>query len=322
MRDAAVGHAIYAEVTFPVAENNQMLVPAGTYVQGEIASLTLPHLFTPHSEIQFRFTKMVFPNGYTVDLSDAALIPANAPSGTAAASPGMAAAPPDFVPAVANVTVSVTTRNDVLLDQSAQMDMYLQLPISLEREAVASATRASGGYQLPLTTSSSQCRPTPGTPGTPDVVIPGTPATPDTVIPGGPGMPDVVIPGSPGTPATVIPGTPGSPGITCPVDPFVVPNAKQKEFKETLELTASLQVGGATLSPAKYQVSWAGFGPRATVEFRDAKKKVVATASAHVFILNRTPSSTTPETRNASDGSSHLQSLRFPDQALALYFDN
>src|SRR5215472_8472505 len=110
MRDAAVGHAIYAEVSFPVAENNQMLVPAGTFVQGQISSLTLPHLLTPHSEIHFRFTKMVFPNGYTVDLSDAALIPANPPSGTAASSPGMAAAPRDFVPAVANVTVSVTTR--------------------------------------------------------------------------------------------------------------------------------------------------------------------------------------------------------------------
>ena len=52
---------------------------------------------------------------------------------------------------------------------------------------------------VPTTTNNGTCY-TPGTPGTPDVVIPGTPA----------------VGGSPGTPATVIPGTPPTPPTPYP----------------------------------------------------------------------------------------------------------
>src|SRR5208282_3411284 len=57
-KTAKPGESIYAESVFPVAVNNQMAIPPGTYVQGEIDSLSRPGWLSPHAQFQIHFTKM------------------------------------------------------------------------------------------------------------------------------------------------------------------------------------------------------------------------------------------------------------------------
>jgi hypothetical protein len=126
------------------------------------------------------------------------------------------------------VAIQVSQRNDLLLDNGAQIETTLASPLTLDPRLVAAAIPLSRAPVPGQFKSASLCRPIPGSPGTTgtsDTVIPGSPGTPDTVIPGGPGMPDTVIPGTPATPSTTIPGSPGSPGspeIPCPIPPIVI----------------------------------------------------------------------------------------------------
>src|SRR5208282_5325843 len=57
-KSAKAGDSVYAESAFPVTVNNQMAIPPGTYVQGQIDSLTLPRWLSPHAEFQIHFTKI------------------------------------------------------------------------------------------------------------------------------------------------------------------------------------------------------------------------------------------------------------------------
>jgi hypothetical protein len=97
------------------------------------------------------------------------------------------------------------------IQEGSPMTMSLPQPLTLAREQIDDANHkaAEQPAQIPATrsrplavgqtTGSGTCY-TPGTPGTPDVVIPGTPA----------------IGNSPGTPPTVIPGTPPTPPMPHP----------------------------------------------------------------------------------------------------------
>ena len=69
-RSAKAGESVYAETAFPVVVNNQMAIPPGTYVQGQIDTLTRPGWLSPHAQFQIHFTKIIFTTGYTVELSD------------------------------------------------------------------------------------------------------------------------------------------------------------------------------------------------------------------------------------------------------------
>ena len=213
-KTARPGDPIYAQTDFPVTAGEQLAIPAGTWVEGTLESITPPTRRSSRAELEILFTQIVFANGYAVSLPDVWPVPA-ASSGTPVSS-------------AVRVDVEVSTSNDLLLDNGAQMEMTLAMPVELDPGAIASAiplTRAPapGSFH-----SATLCRPvsaTPGTPGTPDTVIPGSPGTPDTTVPGGPGMPDITIPGTPPTPPTVIPGTPGTPGTpgsVCPPAPIVV----------------------------------------------------------------------------------------------------
>jgi hypothetical protein len=314
-RTVKPGDAVYTATTFPVALNNQMAIPAGTYVQGEIDSLKKPAWLSQHAEILIHFTKFIFADGYSVELS-----------GPQAATTLQPPPADDVIPAVADAYVQVTSANDILLDNGTQLEMVLQVPIALDAARIAAAVGRPNSVKLAAFKSATKCRPTPGTPGTPDTVIPGTPGspgTPDTVIPGGPGMPDTVIPGipaTPGTPATIIPGSPGFPGTTCPGPPVVTINPKPQKYKENYQISTLVQVGGQQLSPGTYQVSWAGSGPTTDVEFLMGKT-VVARVPARVVLLNGKSPVSVPETLANSDGSLSLQSMRFAGQTMALYFD-
>ena len=65
------GDPVYLETTFPVAQNNRMLIPAGTYVQGVVDSVKRAGRVSGRAELLMHFTTLIFPNGYTVSFPGA-----------------------------------------------------------------------------------------------------------------------------------------------------------------------------------------------------------------------------------------------------------
>jgi hypothetical protein len=315
-KSAHIGDAIYGVTAFPVSINNTMAIPPGTYVEGQIDSLTRPTRKTNRAEFQMHFTKLVFANGYTAALPVA--------SGSASATQSAAPKDPlvqDEVPVVnaaatAAVHVDIYFTSDVLLDNGSQIEMDLQSPLTLDAASVAVAAMESKPPQQQWT-SATHCRPIAGTPGSPDTVIPGTPGTPSTTIPGGPGMPDITIPGTPGTPATVIPGSPGTSGIYCPGPPSVISEAGDVH-KESFKVSGSVYLAGQPLSKGSYQATWDGPGPDAQVQILQ-KGRLVATVQAHIAALVDKSSKSQVDT--SSDASPSVLSIQFKGKTFALTFD-
>ncbi len=67
-KNARVGDNIYLETTFPVTQNDQIVIPAGTYVQGVVSSVRRSPRIKGRAELLLHFRTMIFPNGYTVAL--------------------------------------------------------------------------------------------------------------------------------------------------------------------------------------------------------------------------------------------------------------
>src|SRR6266542_1459673 len=55
-KSARPGDTVYAQTTFPVAVENRLLIPAGTYVQGVITSIKRPGRVKGRAEVLFHFT--------------------------------------------------------------------------------------------------------------------------------------------------------------------------------------------------------------------------------------------------------------------------
>jgi hypothetical protein len=68
---ARVGDPVYAQTSFPIVENNRIVIPEGTFVQGTIRSIVRPGRVKGRAQLQMTFTSMIFPNGYTVLLPGA-----------------------------------------------------------------------------------------------------------------------------------------------------------------------------------------------------------------------------------------------------------
>jgi hypothetical protein len=67
-KNAQVGDGVYCQTAFPVSIDNVIVIPGGTYVKGEIVKVQRAGRVKGRAEVLFRFTSMIFPNGYTVDL--------------------------------------------------------------------------------------------------------------------------------------------------------------------------------------------------------------------------------------------------------------
>ncbi|HWS96275.1 MAG TPA: hypothetical protein VN620_07360, partial [Candidatus Methylomirabilis sp.] len=65
-KTAKEGDPVYAQTAFPVTQNNRIVIPAGTYVQGVVRRVVRPGRVKGRAELQMGFTSMIFPNGYTV----------------------------------------------------------------------------------------------------------------------------------------------------------------------------------------------------------------------------------------------------------------
>ena len=77
-RNAKPGDPIYLETLFPVVIDDRILIPAGTYVQGEIQEAKRPGKVKGTGEIRLRLNSMILPNGYAVNFN---AIPTNAGTG-------------------------------------------------------------------------------------------------------------------------------------------------------------------------------------------------------------------------------------------------
>jgi len=70
-KSAREGDSVYAETTFPVVQDNRVLIPAGTYVQGRISHVQRAGRIKGRAEVLMHFTTLIFPSGYTVMLPGA-----------------------------------------------------------------------------------------------------------------------------------------------------------------------------------------------------------------------------------------------------------
>ncbi len=77
-RNAKPGDGVYLETLFPIVQDGRIIIPAGTYVQGEILEAKRPGRVKGVGELRLRLTMMILPNGYTVNFHG---VPTNAGTG-------------------------------------------------------------------------------------------------------------------------------------------------------------------------------------------------------------------------------------------------
>ena len=70
-KSAREGDSVYAETTYPVEQENRVLIPAGTYVQGRITHVQRAGRIKGRAEVLMHFTTLIYPSGYTVMLPGA-----------------------------------------------------------------------------------------------------------------------------------------------------------------------------------------------------------------------------------------------------------
>ncbi|HUI83058.1 MAG TPA: hypothetical protein VL240_02490 [Candidatus Binatia bacterium] len=70
-KNARPGDPVYAQTAFPITQHDQIAIPAGTFVQGEVRRVVRPGRVKGRAELQVSFTSMIFPNGYTILLPGA-----------------------------------------------------------------------------------------------------------------------------------------------------------------------------------------------------------------------------------------------------------
>ncbi|MGB8771516.1 MAG: hypothetical protein WCC92_18025 [Candidatus Korobacteraceae bacterium] len=70
-KNAHPGDPVYAQTSFPIVMNDRIVIPPGTFVQGEIRRVQRPGKVKGRAELQMSFTSMIFPNGYTLLLPGA-----------------------------------------------------------------------------------------------------------------------------------------------------------------------------------------------------------------------------------------------------------
>ena len=67
-KNTRVGDGVYCQTAFPVVMDNVIVIPAGTYVKGQIVKSQRAGRVKGRAEVLFRFDTLIFPNGYTVDM--------------------------------------------------------------------------------------------------------------------------------------------------------------------------------------------------------------------------------------------------------------
>jgi len=69
-RTTHAGDSVRAETAFPITISGQLVIPTGTYLEGQLTSVHRPNS-SNRSAFQMRFTRLIFPSGYAVPLPGA-----------------------------------------------------------------------------------------------------------------------------------------------------------------------------------------------------------------------------------------------------------
>src|ERR1700736_3009254 len=77
-RSAKAGDSLYFRTSFPITQNNRVVIPVGSYLRGELLESKRPGRIKGRGEFRMRLNTLIFPNGYTVDLT---AVPRSADSG-------------------------------------------------------------------------------------------------------------------------------------------------------------------------------------------------------------------------------------------------
>jgi hypothetical protein len=70
-KGAKAGDPIYAQTTFPVVVEGNIVIPAGTWVQGVVDVVKRAGRIKGSAEMQFHLTNLIYANGYMVDMAAA-----------------------------------------------------------------------------------------------------------------------------------------------------------------------------------------------------------------------------------------------------------
>ena len=191
-KNTRVGDGVYCQTAFPVVIDNVIAIPAGTYVKGEVVKAQRAGKIKGRAEIQFKFTTLIYPNGYTVNMpgtihhdsgserasvDDEGRIKADSQKGkdatTIAKGTGVGAAGGAIITgtragvvsgagigALAGLaTVLMTRGQDVRIEPGTSVKMLLQRPLTVDvvpfdtnRAATEVVPRASNNNRLPTTT--------------------------------------------------------------------------------------------------------------------------------------------------------------------------
>jgi hypothetical protein len=86
-KTAQPGDPVYAQTTFPVVSDGNIAIPAGTWVQGVVDGVKRAGRLKGTAELQFHLTRLIYPNGYTLDIA-AAIAQVPGDPGAAVREPG------------------------------------------------------------------------------------------------------------------------------------------------------------------------------------------------------------------------------------------
>jgi type IV secretion system protein VirB10 len=67
-KNVKVGDGVYAETSFPLTINDQIVIPPGTYVEGVVTDVKRGGHIKGKAELLVHFRTLIFPNGYTVSM--------------------------------------------------------------------------------------------------------------------------------------------------------------------------------------------------------------------------------------------------------------
>ena len=66
---AKPGDSIYLQTSFPITQNNRIVIPVGSYLRGELLEMKRPGRVKGRGEFRLRLDTLILPNGYTVSLN-------------------------------------------------------------------------------------------------------------------------------------------------------------------------------------------------------------------------------------------------------------
>ena len=67
-RTAKAGDSVYFETAYPIARNNCIVIPMGSFVRGQILEAKRPGRIRGRGEFRIALEQMTLPNGYTIEL--------------------------------------------------------------------------------------------------------------------------------------------------------------------------------------------------------------------------------------------------------------